>query len=171
MQVARVCCNNNMTLKKKYGIVRVYNIIYCIHIRIKVFYYAPGRHTVIVRGRRAGRRRGRRSREPKRIFDCFWIFFPPQRAFEARRRANKKKPVFDGRLFCILSFCSYNTRHVSLSLSLSSVFIYIYNMSEWWKINILYAHHIYIICIDGCAKRVGCPNLGMTETSTLYTFI
>ena len=31
MQVARVCCNNDTTLKKKYGIVRVYNIIYCIH--------------------------------------------------------------------------------------------------------------------------------------------
>lgn len=37
MQVARVCCNNDMTLKKKYSTVRVYNIIY-IHIIVHVSY-------------------------------------------------------------------------------------------------------------------------------------
>lgn len=41
---ARACCNNDMTLKKKYGIVRVYNniILYCIHYTYKTILLCTG---------------------------------------------------------------------------------------------------------------------------------
>lgn len=127
-------------------IIILYYIVYII--RTKLFYYAPGRHTVIVRGRRAGRQRGRRSREPKRIFDCFWIFFSLLSGHSKPVAARIKRNRFstDVFFFCILSFGSYNTRRVSLSLYI------IYNINRASDGKLISHTHIIYIYICGWAR-------------------
>lgn len=84
---------------------------------------------------------------PREFLTVSEFFFPPQRATEARRRANKKKPVSDGRFFsfCILSFGSYNTRRVSL-------FLYIYNMNRASDGKLISYTHILYTFIYGWAR-------------------
>lgn len=147
---ARACCNNDMTLKKKYGIVRVYNniILYCIHYTYKTILLCTGpayRH-------RQGQTRGTTTRAAvTRTQEDFWLFLNffsllsgHSKPVAARIKRNRfSTDVF---FFCILSFGSYNTRRVSLSLYI------IYNINRASDGKLISHTHIIYIYICGWAR-------------------
>jgi len=164
-----------MTLKKNtapsaYIILYIHIIIHISNIRIlyrviEIFYYAPNRHTVIVRGRRAGRWLRAAVTRTQVDFWLFLIFFTTQREFEARRSANKNKPVLDGFFFCISSFVSFTQYSSCLSPP-------IYNIRASDGKLKSYAHiYMNMVIWMGALKGVGWPNHGMTKTCPFYTFI